>query len=44
VFAPAAAATKNAATLKPKPALHAAGQNDPLVKFEWQELTMGASG
>jgi polyhydroxybutyrate depolymerase len=41
-FAPVAAATKNAALLKPKPALHVAGENDPLVKFEWQKLTMEA--
>jgi polyhydroxybutyrate depolymerase len=41
-FAPSAAATKSAATLKPKPALHAAGEKDPLVKFEWQKLTMEA--
>jgi polyhydroxybutyrate depolymerase len=40
-FAPAAAATKSAATLKP-PALHIAGENDPLVKFEWQKMTMDA--
>ena len=28
--------------LKPKPALHVAGQNDPLVKWEWQKLAMEA--
>jgi polyhydroxybutyrate depolymerase len=28
--------------LKPKPVLHVAGQNDPLVKFAWQEMTMTA--
>jgi polyhydroxybutyrate depolymerase len=26
--------------LKPKPVLHMAGQNDPLVKFAWQERTI----
>ncbi|MBI3875961.1 MAG: prolyl oligopeptidase family serine peptidase [Verrucomicrobia bacterium] len=28
--------------LKPKPALHIAGEKDPLVKFEWQQATMNA--
>jgi len=28
--------------LSPKPALHVAGENDPLVKWEWQKLTMDA--
>jgi polyhydroxybutyrate depolymerase len=28
--------------LKPKPAMHIAGENDPLVKFSWQKLTMDA--
>ncbi|MCX6897178.1 MAG: dienelactone hydrolase family protein [Verrucomicrobia bacterium] len=28
--------------LKPKPCLHIAGEKDPLVKFEWQQMTMGA--
>ncbi len=28
--------------LKPKPALHIAGEKDPLVKYEWQKLTMEA--
>ncbi|MBI5686811.1 MAG: prolyl oligopeptidase family serine peptidase [Verrucomicrobia bacterium] len=28
--------------LKPKPAFHLAGEKDPLVKFEWQQMTMGA--
>lgn len=41
-FAPSGAATKNAASLKPKPALHIAGEKDPLVKFEWQKLTIDA--
>jgi polyhydroxybutyrate depolymerase len=41
-FAPVSAAAKNAAKMKPKPAIHIAGANDPLVKFEWQKLTMDA--
>jgi polyhydroxybutyrate depolymerase len=42
-FAPsAAAAGKNLPMLKPKPLLHLAGENDPLVKFEWQEQTISA--
>ena len=28
--------------LKPKPALHVAGETDPLVKWEWQKKTMEA--
>ncbi len=28
--------------LKPKPVLHVAGENDPLVKFSWQKQTMDA--
>jgi len=28
--------------LKPKPAFHLAGEKDPLVKFEWQQMTMNA--
>lgn len=28
--------------LKPKPVLHLAGENDPLVKFDWQKATMEA--
>lgn len=40
-FAPsAAAATKNLGLLKPKPVLHVAGENDPLVKYAWQQATM----
>lgn len=40
--APSAAASlgRQSARLKPKPALHLAGKNDPLVKFAWQEWTM----
>ena len=41
-FAPSAAAYRNFTKLKPKPALHIAGKNDPLVKFTWQELMMNA--
>lgn len=36
----AAAATQSLAKLKPKPAWHLAGKNDPLVKFEWQTQTI----
>ena len=41
-FAPSAATYRNYTKLKPKPALHIAGKNDPLVKFAWQELMMNA--
>ena len=40
--APSAAAATYARQLKPKPVLHFAGENDPLVKFAWQQLTMTA--
>jgi len=40
--APSAAAAKYANRLTPKPAMHLAGENDPLVKFAWQQLTMAA--
>ncbi len=42
--APSAAATgvRNALNLRPKPAMHLAGERDALVKFEWQKLTMDA--
>ncbi len=41
-FAPSAsAAPKLLAQLKPKPVLHLAGETDPLVKFAWQQQTMG---
>lgn len=40
--APSAAAAKFADQLAPKPAMHLAGENDPLVKFAWQKLTMDA--
>ena len=43
-FGPSAAAARRAlgkeGGLKPKPMIHVAGENDPLVKFEWQKLTM----
>jgi polyhydroxybutyrate depolymerase len=42
-FAPCAAGARYAATLKPKPAMHIAGENDPLVKFAGQKLTMLAA-
>ncbi len=38
-FGPSAAAARGAqGRLKPKPVLHVGGENDPLVKFEWQNL------
>ncbi len=42
-FAPSAAvAGKELKNLKPKPALHVAGETDPLVKWNWQKLMMEA--
>ncbi|MEO6787084.1 MAG: dienelactone hydrolase family protein [Chthoniobacteraceae bacterium] len=42
-FGPSAAVAKRTqAGLKPKPVIHIAGENDPLVKFEWQKLMMEA--
>jgi polyhydroxybutyrate depolymerase len=39
--APSASAARNrTSNLRPKPAMHLAGDNDPLVKFPWQEATM----
>lgn len=35
-----AAATRQQKDLKPKPVLHIAGENDPLVLFSWQKQTM----
>lgn len=35
-------ATRYADDLKPKPALHVAGENDPLVKFAWQSAGIEA--
>ncbi|HEY6168318.1 MAG TPA: PHB depolymerase family esterase [Verrucomicrobiae bacterium] len=44
--APSAAAASGMASqvgkLKPKPAMHLAGENDPLVKYEWQKAAMEA--
>jgi polyhydroxybutyrate depolymerase len=40
--APSAAAAKYAHQLLPKPAMIMGGQDDPLVKFAWQKLTMDA--
>jgi polyhydroxybutyrate depolymerase len=37
-----AAAAQSLTRLKPKPALHLAGEADPLVKFEWQKRTIDA--
>src|SRR5262249_32128236 len=34
------AAAESFSKLKPKPVIHAAGEKDPLVKFEWQKLNM----
>ncbi|MFO1485153.1 MAG: prolyl oligopeptidase family serine peptidase [Verrucomicrobiaceae bacterium] len=42
-FAPSAAASArlaDAGTWKPKPCMHIAGTQDPLVKYAWQELSM----
>ncbi|MDZ4290174.1 MAG: hypothetical protein U0984_19565 [Prosthecobacter sp.] len=36
----ASAAAQSLAKLKPKPVLHLAGENDPLVKYAWQKATM----
>ncbi|MDZ4687991.1 MAG: PHB depolymerase family esterase [Planctomycetaceae bacterium] len=41
-MAPSAAAARYIATLKPKPAMHIAGENDPLVKYVWQTAAMDA--
>jgi polyhydroxybutyrate depolymerase len=43
-FGPSSASTTptQLPALKPKPLLHVAGENDPLVKFAWQKLTMDA--
>ncbi len=40
--APSAAVFRDVGKLKPKPAMHLAGEQDALVKFRWQELTMDA--
>ncbi|TDU66449.1 polyhydroxybutyrate depolymerase [Prosthecobacter fusiformis] len=36
----ASAAPKVMSLLKPKPVMHIAGENDPLVKFTWQKATI----
>lgn len=42
-FAPSgSAALKLRGTLKPKPVLHIAGSNDPLVKFSWQQMMINS--
>jgi polyhydroxybutyrate depolymerase len=42
-FAPSAsAASRSQSLLKPKPVLHVAGENDPLVRYPWQQATMTA--
>lgn len=42
-FAPSAAAAGQRIKLTlPKPIMHIAGENDPLVKFSWQQATMNA--
>ncbi len=35
------AARRSMKNLKPKPVMHVAGLRDPLVRFEWQERTIG---
>jgi polyhydroxybutyrate depolymerase len=37
-----AAAVRTLKDLKPKPVLHVAGEQDPVVKYEWQKATMEA--
>jgi polyhydroxybutyrate depolymerase len=39
-FAPSAAGSRSVLRLKPKPAMHIAGENDQLVRFAGQERTM----
>jgi polyhydroxybutyrate depolymerase len=38
----AAVAGRNLSRLKPKPAMHIGGENDPLVRFAWQERSMSS--
>ena len=38
--APSSAAARRIRNLPPKPALHIAGENDRLVRYEWQQRTM----
>lgn len=40
--APSSAVAKFVMQLKPKPAMHIAGESDPLVKFAWQQKMMAA--
>lgn len=40
--APSSSSLPVARKLKPKPAMHLAGEKDPLVKFEWQRAMMDA--
>jgi polyhydroxybutyrate depolymerase len=40
--APSSAVARYVTQLKPKPALHIAGENDALVKYSWQERMMEA--
>lgn len=39
-FAPSSAVAKYVRQLKPKPVMHLAGEDDPLVKFSWQKMMM----
>jgi len=39
--APSGAVARFARQLKPKPVMHIAGEQDPLVKFPWQQTMMG---
>lgn len=39
-FAPSAAGSRAVLTLKPKPAMHIAGENDPVVRFAAQKRSM----
>ena len=41
-FAPSGSVMRQVARLKPKPAMHVAGEKDALVKYEWQALMMQA--
>jgi len=41
-FAPSAAVARSIPGMKPKPAMHIAGENDPLVKYAWQAAAIKA--
>lgn len=41
-FAPSGSVMRQVALLKPKPAMHLAGEKDALVKYEWQTLMIQA--